>query len=112
MVSKNLMVISSRKRKKAFIKLTVTPDLVERLDLLAEKFGKRSAQQIIEEVLEFYLPVWSEVERSVRRAIDLQTKALTAELTEEADESPQLVLAQDWGEANKDEDTNDKKKSA
>jgi hypothetical protein len=59
-------------------KLRLDPDTIERLNVAAHKFGRDSAQQVVEELIVFYLPTWSAVNDAMRRAVDYQTKRLTA----------------------------------
>ena len=58
-------------------KMYLDDDLVARLENLAEKGGRRSAQQVAEEILLTYLPVWSAVTDATNRAIRFQTENQT-----------------------------------
>lgn len=57
-------------------KMYLDDELVERLKSLANKLGKGSGQEIAEEIIAVYLPVWASVSDSMRRALDFQTKKI------------------------------------
>lgn len=59
-------------------KLRLDPDTIERLNVAANRFGRDSAQQVVEELIAFYLPTWNAVNEAMRRAVDYQTKRLAA----------------------------------
>jgi len=69
-------------------KMYLDEDFVERLESMAVKAGRRSAQQVAEEILSTYLPVWSTVNDAMNRAIRYQTEhsittlALTGDIGE------------------------------
>lgn len=58
--------------KKQF-KLWIEEDQLDRLSEIADRFGRGSAQQVVEEVLALYLPVWVTVNTAVNRAVHAQT---------------------------------------
>lgn len=53
-------------------KMYLDDDLVERIKKSAEKSGRASAQQLAEEILSIYLPVWNAVNDATRRAVEVQ----------------------------------------
>lgn len=53
-------------------KMYLDEDLISRLDKFAEKNGRRSAQQVAEEILTIYLPVWIAVNDAMSRATNYQ----------------------------------------
>jgi hypothetical protein len=55
-------------------KMYLDPEMIERLDRLAEKNGRRSSQQVAEEIIAIYLPVWTAVTDAANRAISYQTQ--------------------------------------
>lgn len=61
-------------RKKQF-KLFLDPDTLDRLENIAVKMGRRNAQEIIEELIRYYLPVLSSVHESFNRALQYQMNA-------------------------------------
>ena len=58
--------------EKVQFKMMLPTELVERLTLLAQKNGKRSGQEVVEELINFYLPVWITVTGSLERAMHAQ----------------------------------------
>lgn len=67
---------------KVQFKMYLDDDLVERLKKAADKCGKNSGQEVVEEILAVYLPVWTSVNESMRRAVDFQTKTFMEHITE------------------------------
>ena len=59
--------------KKQF-KLWLEDDSLTRLSDAANKFGRGSAQQVVEELIALYLPLWMTVNTAVNRAIDNQAR--------------------------------------
>ncbi len=64
----------STKSGKEQVKLMLVDSQVEELERLAKKHGKRSPQEIIYELIDFYLPVWKTVETNIRQAVTRQMK--------------------------------------
>lgn len=54
-------------------KMYLQPEQVERLEELAAKYGRRSGQQIAEEILSVYIPVWVANQDAIRRAMAYQS---------------------------------------
>lgn len=65
--------------KKQF-KMYLSDDLLERLEKAAEKIGKRSGQEVVEEILTIYLPVWTNVNDSMNRAVKYQINKVSEEI--------------------------------
>ena len=55
-------------------KMYLDPELVTRLGQLADKNGRRSAQQVAEEIIDTYWTVWSAFADAARRAAEFQIK--------------------------------------
>lgn len=51
-------------------------EMVERLERVAERNGRRSAQQVAEEILATYLPVWTAVSDAMTRAVAYQSSQI------------------------------------
>jgi hypothetical protein len=73
-------------------KMYLDDDLVERLRRAAEKIGKDSGQEVAEEVLAIYLPVWASVNDATRRAIDYQTKIIGEETRVKSERKAPAIL--------------------
>lgn len=58
-------------------KVRIPEELVERLDALAEKYGRRSGNQVAAEVLEIYTSMWEEAESARMAVIEKQKTRLT-----------------------------------
>lgn len=71
-------------------KMYLDDEIVERLEALAVKHGLRSGQQVVEELLQVYLPVWATVSDSMKRAVAFQTRAQTVRQTEKTQTLPVL----------------------
>lgn len=56
--------------------LRVSPELVRRYTEAAARYGAKSRNQVLEEVLETYLRFWEEVEEIKREAVEQQFKQL------------------------------------
>ena len=63
--------------KKKQFKMYLTDDLVERLAEATIRTGASSSQEVVEEVLYYYLDVWVSVQEQTRQAVDKQTKDAT-----------------------------------
>lgn len=72
-----MKVLMGTKTGKEQVKLTLTDSVVEELERLASKHGKKSPQEIIYELIEFYLPVWKTVDSNLKQAIGRQMKQTT-----------------------------------
>jgi hypothetical protein len=59
--------------KKQF-KLWLEEDSLDRLTDIAHRFGRGSAQQVVEELIALYLPVWTSVNTALDRAVQQQTR--------------------------------------
>jgi hypothetical protein len=65
-------------------KMYLPDELEDQIALAAERYGRRSSQVVIEEVLTIYLPAWSAMQTAMRRATDYhlqnfgQTEILSA----------------------------------
>ena len=53
-------------------KMYLDEELVEKLRQAATRFSRGSGQEIAEEILTIYLPVWVAVNDSMRRAVEYQ----------------------------------------
>ena len=62
--------------KKQF-KLWLEEDSIERLTIAGKRFGRSSAQEVVEELIAVYLPTWMAVNDSMRRSIDYQMKLIS-----------------------------------
>lgn len=65
--------------KKQF-KLSLEDDVVARIEAAANKSGKRSGQEVVEELINIYLPVWVSVNDSMQRAINYQKNKIAEEM--------------------------------
>jgi hypothetical protein len=61
---------------KSQFKFQIEDDFRERLNTAAKRHGRDTAQEVVEEILTIYFPVWLAVADSARRAIDYQTQKL------------------------------------
>lgn len=57
-------------------KMQLDEDHIERLKTAATRLGRDTAQEVAEEILTVYYPVWLAVAESARRAIDYQTSRI------------------------------------
>ncbi len=73
-------------------KMYLPKELDERLKTLAKKFGKKSGQDVVLELINVYLPVWVSVNDSTDRAISRQLKIVTDEKNEMTREEIQKQL--------------------
>lgn len=71
------VVLMGTKRQ---FKMYLSDDLLERLENAAEKIGKRSGQEVAEEILTIYLPVWTNVNDSMNRAVTYQINKVSEEI--------------------------------
>lgn len=55
------------------LKMYLEPDTIAELDLLGQRFQK-SKQDIVEDLINIYLPVWKAVQINVRIAVDRQVE--------------------------------------
>lgn len=69
--------------KKQF-KLWLDPDIIDRLSSAGKKFGRSSPQEVVEELIGVYLPLWTTVNTATLRALDHQSKII-AEVHAEAE---------------------------
>jgi hypothetical protein len=65
--------------KKQF-KMYLEEDLFERLKQAAEKIGKSSGQEVAEEIICTYFPVWLNVNDSMNRAVQYQINKVSEEI--------------------------------
>lgn len=63
-------------------KLYLSPEFIEELHRLAEKYGKESGQQVAKEVLTRYVPVWSSVNNSIDIAVQKQSEDIISNVSE------------------------------
>lgn len=70
---------------KTQFKMYLDDDLVARLRQAADRIGKASGQEVAEEIIKLYLPVWTVVNEYTQRAIGFQTNIVTEELRKLAD---------------------------
>lgn len=68
--------------KKQF-KLYLDETTIEQLEKAAEVTGRRSGQEIVEELIARYLPVFLEVRQAVERAVNQQISDESAALTKQ-----------------------------
>lgn len=54
-------------------KMYLDQDLIDKLDALAARTGRRSGQAVAEEVIDIYLPAWTATVDAMRRAVTYQT---------------------------------------
>jgi predicted DNA-binding protein len=59
---------------KSQFKFQIEEDLRERLNNAANRLGRDTAQEVVEEILTIYFPVWLAVADSTRRAVEYQTQ--------------------------------------
>lgn len=71
---------------KSQFKFQIEDDLRERLNTAAKRFGRDTAQEVVEEILIVYFPVWSALNESARRVVEYQARIL-------ADNSERLIDA-------------------
>jgi hypothetical protein len=62
--------------KKQF-KLYFEEELIERLSAAGRRYGRGTPQQVVEEIIETYLPLWSTVNTATSRAIETQMRRLS-----------------------------------
>lgn len=55
-------------------KMYLDEDVFERLRAAAEKYDRDSGQTVVAELIAVYLPTWTAVNESMRRAVDFQLK--------------------------------------
>ena len=67
------------------VKMYLPSDLVADLERLAESHGRRSKQVIIEELIQFYLPVWKNVDANLKQAVARQLDQTGLNVTLAAD---------------------------
>ncbi len=89
--------------EKIQFKMMLPNELVERLDLLAKKSGKRSGQEVVMELIDVYLPVWINVNDSMNRAVQYQTK-IVAEKTVNKNKKGRPKLEVETGKLEKEEE--------
>lgn len=65
--------------KKQF-KLYLEEEIVDRLETVASRSGKRSGQEVVEELIDVYLPVWVSINDSMQRAINYQKNMIAEEM--------------------------------
>ncbi|HEY7544431.1 MAG TPA: hypothetical protein VID27_06095 [Blastocatellia bacterium] len=53
-------------------KVRISEELVARFEELAEKYGRRSGNQVAAEILEIYTPLWEQAEAARMAVIDSQ----------------------------------------
>lgn len=58
----------------------ISDEMFEKLKNAAEKLGKNSGQEVAEEIISIYFPVWLNVNESMNRAIQYQTNVVAEEL--------------------------------
>src|SRR5690348_4862483 len=68
----SIKVLMSTPPGKEQVKMYLPSDLVADLERLADSHGRRSKQVIIEELIQFYLPVWKNVDANLKQAIARQ----------------------------------------
>jgi hypothetical protein len=61
---------------KVQFKMQLEDDRVERLKIVAKRFGRDTAQEVAEEILSTYFPVWLAVAEATGRAVDFQTRRI------------------------------------
>jgi hypothetical protein len=59
---------------KSQFKFQIEEDLRERVNIAAKRLGRDTAQEVVEEILTLYFPVWLAVADSTRRAVEYQTQ--------------------------------------
>lgn len=57
-------------------KMQLEDDHIERLKVVAKRFGRDTAQEVAEEILTAYFPVWLAVAEATGRAVDYQTRKI------------------------------------
>jgi hypothetical protein len=58
-------------------KMYLPDELDDQLAMAADKHGRGSSQQVVEEVLTIFLPAWSAMQAAMRRAVDYQLQHLS-----------------------------------
>lgn len=95
--------------KKQF-KMYLEEDLFDRLKGAADKLGKSSGQEVAEEILSIYFPVWLNINDSMNRAVQYQTNVVAEELTSrnKKQNKSDFIYVEDKGPL--DDEMNPKKK--
>lgn len=57
-------------------KMQLEDDMIDRLKSASKRFGRDTAQEVAEEILVLYYPVWLAVSESARRAVEYQTRKM------------------------------------
>jgi hypothetical protein len=70
-----LVQISTMPDKKQ-VKMYLDEDLVEQLDRSAKLYHRRSVQQVIEEVVKNYFPIWQKSEEQQRETLAKQSSII------------------------------------
>jgi hypothetical protein len=65
-------------------KMQLEDDMIGRLKSAAARLGRDTAQEVAEEILSVYFPVWLAVGESARRAIDYQVRSMSERRTQKA----------------------------
>lgn len=71
-----MSIISTVSEKKQ-LKMYVTDDVLDRLEAAARRTNRGSKQDVVAELIEFYLPVWERIEIETRKATLRQMGHLT-----------------------------------
>lgn len=72
--SKKIPYLIKVPEKKQF-KMYLEPEIVERLTGAGKKFGRGTPQQVVEELIDVYFPLWVTVNTATQRALDRQTRS-------------------------------------
>jgi hypothetical protein len=64
-----MTLLMGTKTGKEQFKMYLPEETVQELEALATKHGKRSGQEIVTELIEFYLPVWRAVDTHTKQAV-------------------------------------------
>ena len=60
-------------------KMYLSSDLKDRLQELADRYGRYSKQSLVEEVVTIYLPLWKAVQEANERSVRYQTERYTTQ---------------------------------
>lgn len=72
------MFVPVSTKAKIQFKMYLESETGSRLKEAASRFAKGSAQQVVEELIELYLPVWLSVNTAIDRAVDQQSRRILA----------------------------------
>jgi predicted DNA-binding protein len=78
-IKKIFIKVTMSTSDKIQFKMMITPELLERLEKLAQKHGKRSGQHLVEELIDVYLPTWAAINDAMGRSLNHQLQIISEE---------------------------------